>query len=208
MDFHLFIHIRECKNKKVLMKIDIKNKKDEELFEMLMQNKKIAAVAFDELYERYSNRIFTYCRKFLNNQQNAEDAFQEVFIKVYESSTSVKKMTHFGAFIYKIAHNICINFIANKEAEVKNLKHEDIPYEETNMDNQQIEDIVNLCVNNLPEEYKEVLILKEYMDMKYVDIADTLNISLSNVKTRIYRAKDLLKTALEPFAKELRNYQQ
>jgi RNA polymerase sigma-70 factor (ECF subfamily) len=71
------------------------------------------------------------------------------------------------------------------------------------LENKEIKNIVNLAIDSLPEQYKEIIIMKENMDMSYNEIAKVLDLSLSAVRIRIFRAKEKLKNILTPYLKDL-----
>ena len=90
-----------------------KNKKfedlgDIELFMLLKKDNKVSPEAFKELYSRYSNRIYAYCRRFVGYKEEAEDIFQDTFKKFYEAVQQEREMTNVYIFL-KIARNLCIN---------------------------------------------------------------------------------------------------
>ena len=82
---------------------------DIELFDMLNSDKKTAELAFAELYLRHSSRIYAYCRRFLGNKDDAQDVFQDTFVKFVESAKKPRSMTNVPAFLLRITRNLCVN---------------------------------------------------------------------------------------------------
>lgn len=180
------------------------NISDEELFGKLASKKrKEAKIAFDELYNRYSGKIYSYCRKIMNNDAVADDIFQETFVRVFEYAKKNQKMTNVAGFIVKIARNLCLNEKAkkyNNNVTIENLK---FPHYDKTYGKKQLEELLKLAIEDLPNDYKEALILKEFMDMSYKEIAENLDTTIPVVRIRIYRAKNKLKEILSPYLKEI-----
>ena len=184
------------------MNSDLKNIKDEQLFLLMAKEDKISFLAFEELYNRYSAKIYTYIRKILNNSPASDDIFQETFIRFYEFSKKSKNMTNVIGFLIKTARNLCLN-----EKKLKNSSHLDISnfnfaYYDKSYEKKEINELVDIGLDALPEKYREVLVLREFMDFSYQEIADILGISMPVVRIRIFRAKSKLREFLAPFLNE------
>lgn len=178
---------------------------DPELFELVQSRGKLANSAFSELYDRHSPRVFAYCRRFLGNKEEAQDVLQETFIRLYKSSNSNREMTNVPAFILTIARNLCVNIQKKKKPLVS---YEDYMFvRDENHDDNELLDLIKMAMETLPEEYKEVFILREYEGLSYQDIAEITDTSLTNVKVRIYRAKQKIKDILEPYLVDLNKHE-
>jgi len=79
---------------------------DAELYKMLFEDKSTSERAFKEIYARYSKKVLSYCRHFLKTEEDAEDAFQETFVKFYSSKTENREMINLPGFLITIARNI------------------------------------------------------------------------------------------------------
>ncbi|HRS02607.1 MAG TPA: sigma-70 family RNA polymerase sigma factor, partial [Bacteroidota bacterium] len=89
---------------------DIEKYNDSELSAMLnSDNKSISRQAFEEIYNRYSKLIYTYCVKILRDEENAKDAFQDTFVKFLNVVSKKDKFDNIKAYLMKIAHNVCID---------------------------------------------------------------------------------------------------
>lgn len=182
------------------------NMTDEELFSKLGSSKrKVSKAAFDELYARYSANIFAYCRKILNNEEAARDIFQETFTRIYQTAKKKRVMTNVAGFMIKIARNLCLNEKEKRKRTHISLEDINLPANDRHYGNKQLEELLNTALEDLPEDYREALILKEFMNMSYKEIANTLNTTLPVVRIRIYRAKNKLKELLAPYFNELEN---
>lgn len=184
---------------------DIKNTPDEELYNRLRQQNKVAKPAFDELYRRYSTNIYTYCKKVLNNQPMAEDIFQETFTRFYESAQQKRKMTNVSGYLIKIARNLCLNEKARKYNDNVPLENLQMPHFDNSYGDKQLNELLQTAIDALPKKYREVIVLKEFMDMSYKEIAQALDSTLPIVRIRIYRAKNKLREILAPYLEEIKN---
>lgn len=185
------------------MKNVYKNKSDDELFDLLKYNPKLKSDIFNEIYERYSPQIYTYCVKILNDDELANDVFQETFIKFFEGLSDMDNMDNILGYLIVIARNSCLN-----EKKVKSHSH--IPLEEfmlpafeQNYENKELSDLLEIGLEAMPDNYKEMIVLKEFMGLSYKEISTTLNISIDKVRVRIFRAKKKLREVLAPYIKDL-----
>ena len=187
-----------------------KNKKfedlsDIELFNLLKKDKKESPEAFKELYSRYSNRIYAYCRRFVGYKEEAEDIFQDTFKKFFEAAQQEREMTNVFGFILKIARNLCIN---SKRNQKRTIEIDDSLPKTTKSRQYKDEmlDLIKQAIEELPAEYKDVLILREYQGLSYIEIAEMTNLSLGTVKVRIFRAKDKIRNILKPYMEEFSKF--
>lgn len=180
---------------------------DEELYQLLSSDKKKATMAFDELYRRYSAKLFTYCCKILMDEAKAQDIFQEAFLRFYESAKKDRNMTNVSAFLFKIARNLSLNEKQKKHNSF--ISYEDIQhstFDKSYESKEQVE-LLEMALDNLEEKYKEAFVLREYLGMSYQEIGEMLELSLSTVRIRIYRAKNKIREFLAPYIEDLENNQ-
>lgn len=164
-----------------------------------------SAEAYSFLFTKYREGIYRFCLKMLADNDVAEDAFQEVFIKVYENRTKFTG-TNFQGWVYTIARNVCINIInARKQNSVF-----DETYQSPIVKNKfeydfELKTVISEAIEKLPLILKEVFIMKEYEQLKYNDIAEILGIDLNLAKVRGHRARLKLREYLESYIKEEKN---
>lgn len=159
------------------------------------EKKDIAKKAFDEIYYRYSSRIYTLCYRFVRDAESAKDIFQETFIKFYETATTNNEgVERIGGYLAKIARNLCINQIRNnnkvKKVDIVKIRLSTV---DNDYEKKQQKEVLDLAIEQLPEIYREMLILKEYMDYSYDEIALMTNQTRTNVGVLIHRAKIMLR---------------
>lgn len=179
---------------------------DEELYYLLeSDNKALALEGFNELYSRYSSKIYVYCLKVLSNEDLAQDIFQETFTRFYESANTKRVMTNVGGYLIRIARNLCINEKIKKYNNKVPLEDIHLPYYDNTYDKKQTSELLHTAIDTLPHKFREVIVLKEFMDLSYKEIAEVLEVSLSVVRIRIYRAKNKLREILTPYIEEMKN---
>lgn len=163
--------------------------------------------AFEQLILQYEKRIYNYCYRMTNNQEDAEDLAQEVFIKVYKSLHSFKGSSQFSTWIYRIAYNTCVDKFRKEKMVLVSLtqndeedKDMDLPSHEPLPEDQIVSreqyQALRECISTLKPEYKTAVILRDIQNYTYEEIADILNIPLGTVKSHISRGRAALRDAL------------
>jgi RNA polymerase sigma-70 factor (ECF subfamily) len=155
------------------------------------------------LYRRYSQRIYTYCRKIIGDSTTAEDLLQETFVKLLESGRQERAIENFPAYLMTIARNLCLSHRARSkrqfvEVEDFHLASRDVPYEQ-----RELLQLIQASLELLPEDYREAFVLREYNGLSYNEIAEVIGESLDVVKVRIFRAKKKLRDILAPYLADL-----
>lgn len=157
--------------------------------------------AFTELYLRFRGRVFSYCLRMLGSAEEAEDLYQEVFIRVYERSHQFAEDKSLSGWIFTIAHNLCLNRIRDR----KPTEGLDDVYGLASPEQDFGEDWqarIQWALDQVPAENREPFLLFEYQGLTYLEIADVLKLTIPAVKSRIYRTREQLRTLLEPYYRE------
>lgn len=178
---------------------------DSELFYLLKGDKQTAEKAFAELYSRLSPRTYAYCRRILNNKDEAQDIFQDAFIKFFESAKQDRIMTNVPAFLLRIARNLCVNHLRQEEP-MTSLEDYMAIEKNPSPEDDELLGLVKAAIELLPIEYREVFVLREYDGCTYQEIANITEQPISTVKIRIHRAKQKVRDILQPYLKELQKY--
>ncbi len=178
--------------------------------------------AFEQIYHQYSARILNLIYRMTGSEEVARDLTQEVFVKVYENIGKFRGESQIFTWLYRIATNHTLNYL-KREKRYKWLNLLDKPIsevlQENKIDNQfwavgsprpdrqmekkQREQIVWKLIQQLSPKYRVPYVLNRYENLSYQEIADTLNLSLSAVETRIHRAKKELVKKLNPIANDI-----
>lgn len=163
-------------------------------FLMRSDNKEIRKKAFDEVYERHSSVVYTFCLKFLRNKELAKDTFQEVFVKFYDSiQVKNEGVENLGGYLLKIARNECLNIKYHSKLKKVDIDQIEIKYNDDTFERQQNRELLLDALNRLPAKYRELLILKEFLNYSYNEIAEITEQTRGNVGIMIHRAKQMLK---------------
>mgnify|MGYP000932912437 CR=1 FL=1 len=176
---------------------------DEKLVEAVRAGKPQSDYAFAELYGRYSGVIHTYCRYMTNDREQAEDVFQETFIKFYNSINKDYVACNVGGFLFRIARNLSINLQRDKKQTIP--VEEDTIVQEPYLQyhNEEMAGLVKTAIDLLDEKYREAFVLREIECLSYDEMAEILEITVSGAKTRVSRAKEKIIELLEPYLKEI-----
>jgi len=152
-------------------------------------------ISLAELYERYSPDIFKYSFSILKNNEEAKDAVQEVFVRYAKNESSFKQDCSYKTWLLIIARNYCFNRIKNKN--FRNEEIEDDVFIESYSPDYDMQISLKDALMKLPEEYNELIYLKEYEGFSYKEIAEITNLSLENVKIKLFRARQELRKILK-----------
>ena len=177
---------------------------DEELVEACLAGEESA---FDVLLGRWEKRIRGAIYRLVGSDEEARDLCQEAFLKAYKSLRSFKQEARFSSWLYQIALNLCRDRMRRRRGKTMVSLDE---LEEggaampvagpTALDLLQERDtrrLVAQAIEALPDEQREVIILKEYQGLTFLEIAQVLDVPISTVKTRLYRGLDQLRSRLE-----------
>ncbi len=156
--------------------------------------------AFNFLYERYQNKVYCFCVRMLGNRDIAKDAYQDIFLKVYDKRNEFKG-DNFSAWLFTIARNTCLNIIRSRKQYVE-LEEDYKTTDSLRQSDIEMKEFIEKSLMKLPLAYREVLILREYEDCSYQEMSEILNINVSNVKVRVLRARILMRKILTPIFKE------
>jgi RNA polymerase sigma-70 factor (ECF subfamily) len=183
---------------------------------------------FNTLVWRWEKPLYNFILRYLGNKELARDVTQKVFIRVYKNLTKLKDPAKFSSWIYQIAANLC-------KDEIKKMSHRDfisldliqeniendgyrLPDQlkvtesslpDANVNQKQVSSIVQKALQQLPEEQRVVIIMKEYQGLKFKEIAAALNQPLNTVKSRMYYGLNGLRKIFEQWqiTQEVLNYE-
>ncbi len=166
--------------------------------------------AFGEIVRRWERKIFALCYGMLGCKEEALDATQETFMLAYKNLKGFRGDSKISSWLHRIAVNQCLTRMRNdKKASESYLEDEiennpsAIPISSENasplkaVERQERIEFVRKAMSSLPFELKQVLIMKEFEEMTFQEIAEILNIPVSTVKSRLYLALSLLRRKLE-----------
>lgn len=157
--------------------------------------------AFVALYNRYKAPVYAFCVKMLLDRAAAEDVLQETFVRVYENRERLTRPGSFKAWLFTIARNQCLNQLRRQNRQVSLGDTElpsrgETPFSQL-MKSEQVE-LVNTYLGQLKPEYREVIVLREYQNLTYEEIAAVTRNTVSSVKSRLFKARRKLGLFLKP----------
>jgi RNA polymerase sigma-70 factor, ECF subfamily len=153
------------------------------------------------LYDLHRSKVLNLSWRILGSQHEAEDALQEVFIKVFDRIDHFRGESAFSTWIYRMTTNYCLDVLRRKKI-LSFMGFESVPEVQDKKDSEKavnlgFSPVITKALEKLPEKQKICLLMREMDDLSYEDIALALQLSLGTVKSNIHRAKAFLKVALE-----------
>jgi len=168
--------------------------------------------AFDLLVLRYQHKVVKLVARLLRDPAEAEDVAQEAFVKAYRALGSFRGDSAFYTWLYRIAVNTARNSIASRQrrpldyeadlseneqsAVESRMRHTDTP--EANVLSEEIHRTVNRAVEELPEDLRTAIILREVEGLSYEEIAQAMDCPVGTVRSRIFRAREAIDRNLKP----------
>ena len=167
--------------------------------------------AFDLLVIKYQTRLIATAFKFVKDIQIAEDIVQESLIKSYKSLHSFREDSSFYTWIYRITVNTSKNFLVSKKRRGELLQTEigqegDIEIEFISPDSpeeilmsNQLKHVIENCLNQLSEDTKTAITLRELEGLSYEEISKIVNCPVGTVRSRIFRGREILDKEIENY---------
>jgi RNA polymerase sigma-70 factor (ECF subfamily) len=164
--------------------------------------------AFDTLVQRWERKIQGAVYRIMGSGEEARDLAQETFLRAYRGLGSFKSEARFSSWLYQIALNLCRDRLRQRRGKTLVSIDDLDPTTAARIDRspataqelveaKDLGRIVATAMSDLPEEQREVIVLKEYQGLTFQEIADTLGVPVSTVKTRLYRGLGQMRERLE-----------
>ncbi len=162
--------------------------------------------AFEELVLEYEKKVYNVALRILGNSEDAADMTQEAFIKAYNSLSGFRGDSKFSVWLTRIVSNLCLDFLRSRNRRPTiSLSMEDDDGDDVQLDiadtrqspellleRSLTRESVRRGLRSLPEDYREILLLREIQGLSYDEIAAALNIEVGTVKSRIFRGRKKL----------------
>ena len=170
--------------------------------------------AFEELVTRHQYAVVGTVAKMLGNPSEAEDIAQQVFLRLWKSASRYKPTAKFTTYLFTITRNLVFNETRRKSRrgeqsldEQTEDWHQQFQEEGHNRPDEQVlqaelQGAVDQAIRGLPDKQRMAVVLRRYEKMPYEEIASVLGISVSAVKSQLFRARTSLRESLEPFLGE------
>jgi RNA polymerase sigma factor (sigma-70 family) len=162
--------------------------------------------AIEQLVLTYRDSVYRTCLAYVQNQADAEDLTQEVFVKLFEKLDQFKGQSKLSTWIIRIAINLSLNYLRDNKKRLNQLdvsEYQIIDQENESQNTLQTRKMVRYAIQKLPEKQREVFILSFYLELSYKEIADITGYSISSIESLLFRSRKNLKDFLQQFYNEL-----
>jgi len=168
--------------------------------------------AFDFLVIKYQHKIIQLVNGYIKDPSESQDVAQEVFLKAYRAIGSFRGDAAFYTWLYRIAINTAKNYLLSRsrrsslyevdiqEAEaIENAPQlQGMETPERHLLNEEIVDTIKIAIDNLPEEMRIAIMLREFEGLSYEEIAVAMDCPVGTVRSRIFRAREAIDSQLNP----------
>jgi len=167
-------------------------------------------VEFDDLVRQHNRNLYGYAFRILRNQEEAEDAVQDIFIKLWNLGTKLDKYDNIGALAITMVKNLCIDQIRKKkhfmreDSEVQNIQSIDNKSPYVLLENRESEDILQNIINQLPDNYKVVIELREIEGLSYEEVAEKTEQNINTLRVTLSRARKIIRDEFNKYHYERR----
>ncbi len=168
--------------------------------------------AYNELVERYRERLFNFVLRYFNNKEQAEDVVQDTLIKLYTHASYYKNVAKFSTWIFTIAKNNALTELRkNKRKRTESLWTEDgnpldINSKEQSLDQKTHNEFainqLNRFLDEIPENFRMAVVLRDFQELSYDEISKILEIPIGTIKSRINRGRIQLAEKMKHFKEQ------
>ena len=164
--------------------------------------------AFEELIGRYQERVFRLLSRYSRDRDECEDLAQEVFLKVFRKLHTFSQDSAFFTWLYRITVNTATDHVTKRSRRRLQLVEDNETLDEgqprsemagvdQSLLDAELAEVTRSILDSLPEKYRSILVLREFEELSYTEIAEVLGIQLGTVESRLFRARQRFKAALE-----------
>lgn len=169
--------------------------------------------AFEILVRRHQKTIFNLVYRLLGDYDEAAEIAQEAFLSAYKSVGQFRGDANFSTWLYRIA----LNHASTRRKSLANSQQRNVPLETTdpvddrrvdpadNVEQKEVQERVQKALNSLEPNDAAIILLRDMQDMPYDEVARMLDLPVGTVKSRLYRARQALKSRLAPYFYAARN---
>lgn len=183
---------------------------DQQLVERVQRGDK---AAFDLLVVKYQRKIFRLLSRLIRDTAEIEDVAQEAFVKAYRALPNFRGDSAFYTWLYRIAINTAKNYLVSQGRRAPTSTQADVEDAETFDDGDHLRDLntpdsmlvtkqvaeaVNRAIDQLPEDLRTAIVLRELEGLSYEEIAESMQCPIGTVRSRIFRAREAIALELRP----------
>ena len=176
---------------------------DEEVIKAVLAGEKRL---YEVIMRKYNQRLYRIVMSVINDANEEEDIMQVAYIKAYEHLADFKFESAFSTWLTRIAINESLRCLRSKKQvakldSIENVKQANELTPIQNVMNKELQNLLENALVQLPEKYRLVFVMREVEDMSTMETMECLNLSESNVKVRLNRAKEMLRDSLSGYYK-------
>lgn len=170
------------------------------------------SAAFGELVARYQDRLYGAAVAILHDPDEAKDVVQETFLQAYANLAQFRRTSRFYTWLYRISFNVAVGVLRQKKRSIPANRLLDTAWEsvtgkeespENRQTRQETVQILWNAIERLPIEYRKAIVLREIDGASYEEIAEAVDIPLGTVRSRLYRARTMLRDIITRFKNDL-----
>lgn len=160
--------------------------------------------SFLAAYESFRKPLYRYCLAFAGDTETAEDATQEAFVRLHQNMGNLHGRDSVRCWLFTVARNEILGAFRKQRFQIPmgDREAEDEATPATILEQEESADLVRRMMDELAEEYREVLVLREFEEFSYAEIAAITSSSLAAVKSRLFHARRALAERLRPWFEE------
>lgn len=172
--------------------------------------------AFDEVTDLAAGRMLAVARKMMPNEADAEEAVQDAFLNAFRGLAAFDGRSKLTTWLHQITVNACLMKLRSKRRRPETSIEAMLPafqsdghqvrsserwadVDESTLEREEIKSLVRAKIEELPEQYRAILMLRDVSGLDTEETAKTLGVTLDTVRTRLHRARQALKTLLDPY---------
>jgi RNA polymerase sigma factor (sigma-70 family) len=161
--------------------------------------------AYSVIVDRHKNRVYNLAFRICCNHEEAEEISQDSFLKAYRALGSFRRKSSFSTWLYRIVYNTAISHVRTKKREILSL--EDFPADaadfigtgttEEEAENEYRRSLLNFAFQKISDEERSLITLHYYEDMSTEELSEVTGISKSNIKVKLFRARQKMLQVIE-----------
>ena len=167
---------------------------------------------FEKLVRLHQDRIYTFARYYLNNEEDAQDVTQEILMRLWHHGMEIPE-NEVSAWLNRVTRNACFDVLRRRKSYRNNIETDsdklaNLDQESDNLlpdaatEAEEIQAYLQKALDKMKEPLRSIVIMREMQDQSYEQIAEQLNLPLNTVKVYLHRARTQLREALKPLRHE------
>lgn len=161
--------------------------------------------AFESVFKTYYSQLCAYANKFVTDIDDSEEIVQEIFFQVWQKREDLNILISLKSYLFRSVHNSCLNFIKHKNIQQKHVEHS--LYEQTNqsykfpdtIETSELQNKIRIAIDKLPAERKKIFLMIRFDNLKYLEVAAKLSISVKTVENQMGSALKFMREELKDY---------